>query len=437
MAGNPKIIPKDRLLVQTATYNTNLQGDSGVPQDLVDWLSPTLQVSNFLAKEPRAPDVVAVGFQELLPLHFGFAGLSKSVIENRNSLLLSQIEAHAPNKEKYSLVAKVVHVGVALLVYILDEHFSRVEDVQTSLTGCGPAYIGNKGAVGVRFRLAGADGGLGETLTFVCAHLTPHEHKLAHRIADYNRIVGSLLFPPIPSSTRQPSTAPTTIYETSHLFFFGDLNFRLDLPESHPLHGSNNYHQLASALDDESKREELKEYDQLRMIQKKGTAFVGLREGEFWKFKCTYKYEIGEVDKYSALRTPSWTDRVLYATYSDDPGTPEKSNITDLLYTSIPGYTTSDHKPVVSLLLLPPPSTSVTPEEIPVLKLPENFKPAIIPYASLKSVIGRILERILGYVLSILTLLGAGSIAIGMGNFILGLSVLTFWRKSAGAASDV
>ena len=93
------------------------------------------------------------------------AGLSKSVIENRNSLLLSQIEAHAPNKERYSLVAKVVHVGVALLVYILDEHFSRVADVQTSLTGCGPAYVGNKGAVGVRFRLAGVDGGLGETLT--------------------------------------------------------------------------------------------------------------------------------------------------------------------------------------------------------------------------------------------------------------------------------
>jgi hypothetical protein len=71
MARNTRIISKDRLLVQTASYNTNLQGDSGVPQDLVDWLSPTLQVSSFLAKEPRAPDVVAVGFQELLPLHLG------------------------------------------------------------------------------------------------------------------------------------------------------------------------------------------------------------------------------------------------------------------------------------------------------------------------------------------------------------------------------
>lgn len=93
------------------------------------------------------------------------AGLSGSVIDNRNSLILSQIEANAPNNEKYSLVAKVVHVGVALLVYILDERFPRVTDVQTSRTGCGPAYLGNKGAVGVRFRVVGEDGGLGETLT--------------------------------------------------------------------------------------------------------------------------------------------------------------------------------------------------------------------------------------------------------------------------------
>jgi len=60
-----------RLLIQIASYNTNLQGVLGLPQDLVDWLSPTLQVSSFLSPERRAPDIVAVGFQELLPLHLG------------------------------------------------------------------------------------------------------------------------------------------------------------------------------------------------------------------------------------------------------------------------------------------------------------------------------------------------------------------------------
>lgn len=56
----------------------------------------------------------------------------------------------------------------------------------------------------------------------------------------------------------------------------------------------------------------------------------------------TFRYDT-EFRHNSSRRTPSWTDRVLYATYSDDPGAPEKSNITNLLYTSVPGYTTSDH----------------------------------------------------------------------------------------------
>jgi len=133
-------------VVQIASYNTNLQGDFGVPQDLVDWLSPTLTVSNFLSRAPSAPDIVAVGFQELLPLHLGFCGLSKSVIKNRDALIRSQIEAHAPNKESYSLVAHEVFVGVAILVYARDSGIGRrVCDVQTSWTGCGPAWMGNKG----------------------------------------------------------------------------------------------------------------------------------------------------------------------------------------------------------------------------------------------------------------------------------------------------
>jgi hypothetical protein len=107
------------------------------------------------------------------------AGLSKAVLDNRNALILSQIEAHAPNKEKYSLVAKIANVGIALLVYARDDGVARgVRDVQTAWTGCGPGYMGNKGAVGIRFRVASAaaaedsgtgtasEGG-GETFTYV------------------------------------------------------------------------------------------------------------------------------------------------------------------------------------------------------------------------------------------------------------------------------
>ncbi|TFY72711.1 hypothetical protein EVG20_g281, partial [Dentipellis fragilis] len=344
-------------LVQLASYNTALQGLHGVPQDLVDWLSPTLDVSNFLARAPTAPDIVAVGFQELLPLHLGrkpvspyaqsridsslVAGLSRSIIENRSALILSQIEAHAPNKERYSLVAKVVNVGVALLVYAKDAGIARqVRDVQTQWTGCGPLYMGNKGAVGVRFRVVADESDPGEVYTFVCAHLAAHEPKLAQRVADYNYIVQSLLFPPLPDS---PSHANTTLYSTSHLFFLGDFNFRLSLPSTHPLAGTVNRPALLAALSTEDGRKQLKEYDQLVVEREKGSCFQLLREADFWRFQCSYKCKIGEVDRYCSKRQPAWTDRILYTTYTDSLDTPDKSNIISLLYTSIPSYTTSDH----------------------------------------------------------------------------------------------
>ncbi|RXW22318.1 hypothetical protein EST38_g3518 [Candolleomyces aberdarensis] len=413
---------KDGLLVQIASYNTNLQGILGLPQDLVDWLSPTLQVSKFLSGGARAPDIVAVGFQELLPLHLGLAGLSKAILDNRNALILSQIEAHAPNKEKYSLVAKIANVGIALLVYARDDGVARrVTDVQTAWTGCGPGYMGNKGAVGIRFRVAedtAPEGG--ETFTFVNCHLTPFNHKVKQRLNDYKHIVSTLLFPP--SSAK--SKAPSTLYDTSHLFVFGDMNFRVDLPSTHPLSALVKTSQFSEAISSGSSREELKEFDQLTNEKNKGNVFVGLHEGEFWKFKCSYKYKVGEVDQYSVRRIPSWTDRILYATHKD---TPDQSAVKNLLYTSIPSYTTSDHKPIITLLLLPPRDTTSS-KIIPKLTLPSSYHPVPDPNAGVKRWTGRVLDRFIGVIWWVFTLLGAGSGLFGFVNFFVGLCAFTWWK---------
>ncbi|KAF8557286.1 DNase I-like protein [Imleria badia] len=423
-----------RLLVQIGSYNTNLQTGAGLPQDLVDWLAPTLQVSSFLSKEQRAPDIVAIGFQELLPLHLGLAGRSKAVIDERDVHIRTQIEAHAPNKESYSLVAKVVNVGVALLVYAKDDAIARrVCDVQTQWTGSGPAYMGNKGAVGIRFRVADHGSNAGEVFTFVCAHLTAHETHLKHRIADYHHIVRTLLFPGLPSFPNEPLT---TMYATSHLFFLGDLNFRVAIPPSHPLRTASRGEEAVSMLTDEKTRETLKEYDQLINERRNGRVFIGLREGPFWMFKCTYKYVLGEIDEYNTKRTPSWTDRIMYTTYTDSPTAPDKSEITNILYTSIPSYVTSDHKPVVSLLLLPAPHTlpaaspstpteAVPPSTTPRLPLPSTYTPTPDPLATVKKYTGRMLDRIVGYTWWLLIIVGAGSTAVGVFNF---LCVYVSWK---------
>lgn len=123
--------------------------------------------------------------------------------------------------------------------------------------------------------------------------MTAHQHKLKSRLEDYRHIVSTLLFKPAPSSPQ-----PSTLYDTSHLFLLGDLNFRVDIPATHPLFVKRQTSEFAHAIEHDATREELKQYDQLTIEKQKGSVLVGLREGDFWKFKCSYKYQLGEVDKY-------------------------------------------------------------------------------------------------------------------------------------------
>ena len=134
----------------------------------------------------------------------------------------------------------------------------------------------------------------------MCAHLTAHSHKLERRIGDYHHIVGSLLFKPLPGAQ-----APSTLYDTSHLFFFGDLNFRLSLPPTHALAAPDQLSTLVHTLSTDEGRSSLKEFDQLVTERDlKGTIFHSFREGEFWRFKCSYKYKLGEVDLYECVYPP-------------------------------------------------------------------------------------------------------------------------------------
>ena len=129
---------------------------------------------------------------------------------------------------------------------------------------------------------------------------------------------------------------------------------------------------------------------------------------------------------------PSWTDRILYATHDDSP---DRSRITPLLYTSIPSYTTSDHKPIVALLVLPPPSKglrtpsvpSVASTTIPLLSHPPQYSPD--PYAAWKRYTGKILGRILGFFWCIFVMFGLGNAAFGIANTLLSIGAMTWWRK--------
>jgi len=149
----------------------------------------------------------------------------------------------------------------------------------------------------------------------------------------------------------------------------------------------------------------------------------------------------------SEHRLPAWTDRILYASALDQSTT--QTSIESILYTSIPSYTTSDHKPVMALLLLPSPSPALLPpseagpagpgDSATSLLLPPSKR--TIPHPGtryspdplwqLKRWTGKILGWLIGWPWCFITLLGAGNTVAGVINFILGCAVI-YWWKGAG-----
>ena len=128
----------------------------------------------------------------------------------------------------------------------------------------------------------------------MCAHLTAHSQHYARRLQDYQHIVQTLLFSPV-----RPGTQAATIYDTTHLFFFGDLNFRIAADGNDASKKSGLVTADILAQNGTLKgRQALKQHDQLTRAKNQGKAFLGLREGEVEQFPLTFKYVIGSVHDY-------------------------------------------------------------------------------------------------------------------------------------------
>lgn len=123
----------------------------------------------------------------------------------------------------------------------------------------------------------------------------------------------------------------------------GDLNFRLVSP-------TDSFDQTMSKIRSHQ-IDELLRYDQLKMAQINHQAFYHFDELQI-NFLPTFKFELG-TNRYSAKRTPSYTDRILYRskykTIAD-----EDHQIIGANYMARFDVTNSDHKPVSAEFCIPP-----------------------------------------------------------------------------------
>lgn len=218
----------------TGTWNVNAKKPLSCPEDCQAWLGSS----------SSAPDVYAIGFQEIVDLN------AVNVVVNNSSHHRSQqwqdlISKYLTTRGQYELVVERHLVGILLLVYIKSELAMDVADVQVASAGVGVlGLMGNKGGVAIRFRLCLS------SFCFVCSHLAAHRENIAGRNADYHNILNKVEFQPTRYSSSQrrdsgerlsyiehdaggssahaPALAQTFgVLDHNFVFWLGDLNYRI------------------------------------------------------------------------------------------------------------------------------------------------------------------------------------------------------------------
>ncbi|XP_072733412.1 phosphatidylinositol 3,4,5-trisphosphate 5-phosphatase 2-like isoform X1 [Ciconia boyciana] len=225
----------------------------------------------------------------------------------------------------YRVVALQCLWSIKIVVLVKPEHERRISHVHTSSVKTGIANtLGNKGAVGVSFLFNGTSFG------FVNCHLASGSEKTHRRNQNYSDILRSLVL-----GDKRLSAFDLTLRFT-HLFWFGDLNYRLDMDVQDIL-----------AHITKKEFEALLAVDQLNLEREKNKVFLRFSEGDI-SFPPTYRYERGSRDSYMwqkfkptgmRINVPSWCDRILWKSHPETHVVCNSYGCTD-------DIVTSDHSPV-------------------------------------------------------------------------------------------
>ena len=327
--------------VFVGTWNVNAKGKE---ESLQSWLCADWS-------QHGPPDIVVVGLQEMVDLNaMNVAVENKSqtrsvfwVDKIRNTLNSRQNTQGDPQRTYTELAVKYL-VGLLVCVFVKAPHKPRVKYAFTDSVGVGVAgFMGNKGGVSIRLQFYDS------TLCFICTHLAAHRENVAGRNADFANVFNKTSFDIGHEAVQEVirlgsmsqwamGTAAVGVPDHDLVFWFGDLNYRVD--ESIPT-------ERVLELSKKNVLEELIEHDQLNIERAAGRVFRDFEEGVL-DFQPTYKYQPG-TDLYEErpdkkLRAPAWCDRILWL--AQEPG-----HVAQLNYTRSE-LNISDHKPVMSTFLV-------------------------------------------------------------------------------------
>lgn len=163
-----------------------------------------------------------LGLQEVVNLN----PVTQYVYADTNPTDKWRLALEAALPEGYGFVASEQMSGLLLLLYASPEVAPTIGNITTKVVGTGVGgWFGNKGAAVARIVL-------GETtrMVFVNSHLSSGSDPatLDRRCWDVKTILDRARFESVPLPGDDPEDAQEKIGEEDFIFWFGDLNFRLD-----------------------------------------------------------------------------------------------------------------------------------------------------------------------------------------------------------------
>jgi phosphatidylinositol-bisphosphatase len=271
------------------TWNVNAKGKD---EGLDEWIC-----SDWGPNGEYAPDVVAVGFQEIVDLNAVNVAVDNKTQQRsqywvdrlRTTLNAPHRTQNNPQERGYALLMQRSLVGLLVCVFVKAPHRNRVKYVSSDSVGVGVmGMMGNKGGVSVRLQFYDS------TFCFVCSHLAAHRENVAGRNADYFNVLGKVSFDVGEDAVREvirngsmsqwaSGSSVVGIADHDIVVWLGDLNYRID--ESMPT-------EKILELSESKQLDDLRMLDQLNLERKEGRAFVGFEEGII-NFAPTYKYQPG------------------------------------------------------------------------------------------------------------------------------------------------
>ncbi|KAM9330791.1 phosphatidylinositol 4,5-bisphosphate 5-phosphatase A [Gastrophryne carolinensis] len=323
IGGNEPIKAGEDFRLYVITWNV---GCSVPPTDLTSLLC--------LNAGDGKTDMFVIGLQEVNSM------INKRLKDALFSDQWSEVFMDVLSPFSYVLVSSVRMQGCLLLVFAKYYHLPYLRDIQTDCTRTGlGGYWGNKGGVSIRLSL------FGHMVCFLNCHLPAHMENSDQRVDNFESILHLQQF---------QGPLANGVLDHDIVFWFGDLNFRID---------DLDLHFVKSAIQG-NKLSLLWERDQLNMAKFCEPVLSGFMEGPL-TFPPTYKYDVGTntYDTSSKKRKPAWTDRILWKMKNPMPqNAAEKSDTASSMskdlsvtlhsYGCHMQYMESDHKPVSAIFSL-------------------------------------------------------------------------------------